>query len=92
MLFTIGAIMPPSSRSPRIIPYENSAITWPRSSLTGSDVSLFGIAADWGRDSGTSGAPLPTGVVALSLLVGLTVALAALPAAGPWLHGSGGHD
>src|SRR6266511_6321465 len=24
MLFTIGAIMPPSSRSPRIIPYENS--------------------------------------------------------------------
>ncbi len=34
--------MPPSSRFPRIIPCENSAITWPRSSLTGSDVSLFG--------------------------------------------------
>jgi hypothetical protein len=50
------------------------------------------VAADWGRDSGTSGAALRVGVVALSLLVGLTVALAALPAAGPWLHWSGGHD
>ena len=50
------------------------------------------VAADWGRDSGTSGATLRVGVVALSLLVGLTVALAALPAAGPWLHWSGGHD
>jgi hypothetical protein len=43
MLFTIGAIMPPLSRSPRIIPYQNSASTWPRSNQTGGDVSLFGI-------------------------------------------------
>jgi hypothetical protein len=42
MLFTIGAIMPPLSRSPWIIPYENYAITWLPSSLTGGDVSLFG--------------------------------------------------
>jgi hypothetical protein len=44
------------------------------------------VAADWGRDSGTSGAALRTGVVALSLLLGLTVALAVMPAAWPWLH------
>lgn len=51
------------------------------------------VAADWGRDSGTpGGAGLRAGVVALALLIGLTVALAALPAAGPWLHSSGGHD
>jgi hypothetical protein len=46
----------------------------------------------WLGDSGTPGAALRAGVVALALLVGLTVALAALPAAGPWLHSSGGHD
>jgi hypothetical protein len=34
--------MPPLSRSPRIIPYQNSAITWPRSTQTAGDVSLFG--------------------------------------------------
>jgi hypothetical protein len=50
------------------------------------------VAADWGRDSGTSGAALRIGTVALALLAGLTVALAALPAAGPWLHWPGGHD
>jgi len=48
-------------------------------------------AADWGRDSGTPGATPRAGIVALALLVGLTVALAALPAAGPWLHSAGGH-
>jgi hypothetical protein len=45
-----------------------------------------------GRDSGTPGAALRSGIVALALLVGLTVALAALSAAGPWLHPAGGHD
>jgi hypothetical protein len=50
------------------------------------------VAADWGRDSGTSGAALRIGVVAFALLAGLTLALAVLPAAGPWLHGSGGQD
>jgi hypothetical protein len=50
------------------------------------------VAADWGRDSGTPGAALRFGVVALALLIGLTVALAVLPAAGPWLHWSGHHD
>jgi hypothetical protein len=50
------------------------------------------VAADWGRGTRTSGAALRFGIVALALLVGLTVALAALPAAGPWLHWSGGHD
>ena len=50
------------------------------------------VAADWGRGSRTSGAALRVGIVAFALLVGLTVALAVLPAAGPWLHSSGGHD
>jgi hypothetical protein len=49
-------------------------------------------AADWGRGPRTSGAALRVGVIAFALLVGLTVALAALPAAGPWLHWSGGHE
>ena len=49
------------------------------------------VAADWGRGPRTSGAALRFGIIALALLVGLTVALAALPAAGPWLHWSGGH-
>jgi hypothetical protein len=49
------------------------------------------VAADWGRGPRTSGAALRFGIVALALLVGLTVALAELPAAGPWLHWSGDH-
>ena len=49
------------------------------------------VAADWRRDSATPGAALRTGILALALLVGLVVAVAALPAAGPWLH-SQGHD
>jgi hypothetical protein len=44
------------------------------------------VAADWGRGAHTSGAALRFGAVALALVLGLTVALAALPAAGPWLH------
>jgi hypothetical protein len=50
------------------------------------------VAADWGRDSGTPGAALRTGVVAFALLAGLVVALAVLPAAGPWLHSHGHHE
>jgi hypothetical protein len=50
------------------------------------------IAADWGRASRGSGAALRAGVLAFTLLAGVTVALAVLPAAGPWLHWSGGHD
>jgi hypothetical protein len=50
------------------------------------------VAADWCRGSRTSGAALRVGIVAFALLVGLTVALAVLPAAGLWLHSSGGHD
>lgn len=49
------------------------------------------VAADWGGGHRTSGAVLRIGTVALSLLLGLTVALAALPAAGPWLHWSTRH-
>ncbi len=49
------------------------------------------VAADWGRGSRTAGATLRFGAVALALLVGLTVALAVLPSAGPWLHWHGGH-
>lgn len=50
------------------------------------------VAADWGRGPRTSGAALRFGIVAFAILVGLTVALATLPAAGPWLHWSGGQD
>jgi hypothetical protein len=49
------------------------------------------VAADWGRGSRTSGAALRVGIVAFALLTGVTVALAVLPAAGPWLH-LHGHD
>jgi hypothetical protein len=53
------------------------------------------VGADWSRGFHTAGATLRFGIVALALLVGLTVALAVLPSAGPWLHwhgGHGGHD
>jgi hypothetical protein len=49
------------------------------------------VAADWGGGQRTSGAVLRIGTVALALLLGLTVALAALPAAGPWLDWSARH-
>jgi hypothetical protein len=49
------------------------------------------VAADLGRGPRASGAALRFGTVALALLLGLTVALAELPAAGPWLHWSGHH-
>jgi hypothetical protein len=47
------------------------------------------VGADWGRSSSQPGAALRYGVVALTLVAGLTLAVAALPAAGPWLHWSG---
>jgi hypothetical protein len=50
------------------------------------------VGADWSRGSRTAGATLRFGIVALALLVGLTVALAVLPSAGPWLHWHGGDD
>jgi hypothetical protein len=49
------------------------------------------VAADWGGGQRTSGAVLRIGTVALALLLGLTVALAALPAADQWLHWSARH-
>jgi hypothetical protein len=49
------------------------------------------VAADLGRGPRASGAALRFGAVAFALLVGLTVALAELPAAGAWLHWSGHH-
>jgi hypothetical protein len=48
------------------------------------------VAADWGRANGTSGAAARYGAVALALVAGLIIAVAALPAAHPWLHWSGG--
>jgi hypothetical protein len=44
------------------------------------------VAADSGRGPRTSGTALRFGIVALALLVGLTVGLAVLPTADPWLH------
>jgi hypothetical protein len=49
------------------------------------------VAADWGRGPRTSGVVLRIGTVALALVLGLTVALAALPAAGQWLDWSVRH-
>ena len=49
------------------------------------------VAADWGGGSGRSGAALRVGIVAFALLLGLTIGLTVLPAAGPWLHASRGH-
>ena len=46
------------------------------------------VAADWGRGGGGSGAALRYGAVALALLAGLILAVAALPAAHSWLHWS----
>src|SRR5207237_507299 len=44
------------------------------------------VAADWGRANGTAGAAVRYGAVALALVVGLIIAVAALPAAHPWLQ------
>ena len=48
------------------------------------------VAADWGRGTRTTGAALRVGILAVSLVLGLTIAIAALPAAGPWHHWRGG--
>jgi hypothetical protein len=47
------------------------------------------VAADWGRGTRTTGAVLRVGILAVSLVLGLTIAVAALPAAGPWHHRHG---
>jgi hypothetical protein len=48
------------------------------------------VAADWGRDRSVPGTTLRYGLVALALVLGLILAVAALPADGSWLHWSGG--
>jgi hypothetical protein len=48
------------------------------------------VAADWGRGNGTSGAGFRYGALALALVAGLILAVAAIPAAHPWLHWHGG--
>jgi hypothetical protein len=48
------------------------------------------VAADWGRGTRTTGAVLRVGILAVSLVLGLTIAVAALPAAGPWHDRQGG--
>jgi hypothetical protein len=50
------------------------------------------VAADWGRRAGVPGTTLRYGLVALALVLGLIVAIAALPADGSWLHWSGGGE
>jgi hypothetical protein len=44
------------------------------------------VGADWGGGMAHPGAVLRYGVVAVTLVAGLILAIAALPAAGPWLH------
>lgn len=48
------------------------------------------VAADWQRGTRKSGAALRTGLIAGSLVIGLIVAIAVLPAVHPWLHQLGG--
>jgi len=50
------------------------------------------VAADWGRDQGVPGTTLRYGVVALAVVLGVILAITALPADGSWLHWSGGDD
>jgi hypothetical protein len=50
------------------------------------------VAADWGRDQGVPGTTLRYGVVALAVVLGVILAIAALSADGSWLHWSGGDD
>ena len=48
------------------------------------------VSSDWVRRRRTSGAALRSGILALALVAGLTLALVVLPAASPWLHRGGG--
>ena len=48
------------------------------------------VGADWGRGERAPGTVARHAVVAAALVVGVTLAVAALPLAGPWLHWSGG--
>ena len=50
------------------------------------------VGADWGRGRGTPGMALRYTILAVTLVAGLIIAVAALPAAHPWLHWHGGHD
>jgi hypothetical protein len=49
------------------------------------------VAADWARSRRTPGAALRAGILGFALVAGLTLAIAVLPAAGPWLHRAGHH-
>jgi hypothetical protein len=49
------------------------------------------VAADWARSRRTPGAVLRAGILGFALVAGLTLAIAVLPAAGPWLHRAGHH-
>jgi hypothetical protein len=46
------------------------------------------VGADWGRSTTRPGTALRYGAIALALVAGVTLAVAALPAAGPWMHWS----
>jgi hypothetical protein len=48
------------------------------------------VGADWGRGERTSGTVARHAIVAAALVLGVTIAVAAVPLAGPWLHWSGG--
>ena len=50
------------------------------------------VGADWGRGRAAPGMAVRYMIVALALVVGLIIAVAALPVAHPWLHWSGGGD
>jgi hypothetical protein len=47
------------------------------------------VAADWGRGRRASGTALRYGLLALALVLGVALAIAMLPKAGPWLHPAG---
>jgi len=49
------------------------------------------VAADWAPSRRRPGAALRTGILWFALVAGLTLAIAVLPAAGPWLHRAGHH-
>jgi hypothetical protein len=48
------------------------------------------VRADWGRSTARPGAALRYGVLALALVAGVVLAIAAFPSAAAWLHWTGG--
>jgi hypothetical protein len=50
------------------------------------------VGADWGRSTSRPGVSLRYGVVALALVLGLTLAVAALPAANGWFNSAFVHE